>query len=78
MDLDMPIMGGLEATKIIRQSEKNKNSKRTPIIAISGTTTTNPHLLCLEAGMDGFIPKPIAIGEMIDMIKSVIVHRGSL
>ena len=72
MDLDMPIMGGLEATKVIRQCEINRNCKRTPIIAISGASTSNPHRMCLEAGMDGFIPKPIEIIEMFDVIKSVI------
>ena len=72
MDLDMPIMGGLEATRAIRQREKERNYKRTPIIAISGTTICNPHRMCLEAGMDGFLPKPIVLSEMIDVIKSVV------
>jgi len=72
MDLDMPIMGGLEATRGIRQCERERNYKRTPIIAISGTTIYNPHRTCLEAGMDGFLPKPIVLSEMLDVIKSVI------
>jgi CheY-like chemotaxis protein len=72
MDLDMPIMGGLEATRAIRQCEREQNCKRTPIIAISGTTICNPHRTCLEAGMDGFLPKPIVLSEMLDVIKSVI------
>jgi len=72
MDLDMPIMGGLEATRAIRQCERERNYNRTPIIAISGTTICNPHHTCLEAGMDGFLPKPIVLSEMLDVIKSVI------
>ena len=72
MDLDMPIMGGFEATRVIRQSERERNCKRTPIIAISGTTICNPHHMCLEAGMDGFLPKPIVLSEMFDVIRSVI------
>ncbi len=72
MDLDMPIMGGFEATQVIRQCERERNCKRTPIIAISGTTLYNPHRMCLEAGMDGFLRKPIEFGEMLDIIKSVI------
>lgn len=72
MDLDMPVMGGLDATRIIRQCEREKNCKRTPIIAISGNTMCNPYRTCLEAGMDGFIPKPIVFSEMFDVIKSVI------
>ena len=72
MDLDMPIMGGLEATRGIRQCERERNYKRTPIIAISGTTICNPHRTCLEAGMDGFLPKPIVLSDMFDVLKSVI------
>jgi osomolarity two-component system, sensor histidine kinase NIK1 len=72
MDLDMPIMGGFEATRVIRQCERERNCKRTPIVAISGTSICNPHRTCLEAGMDGFLPKPIELSEMLDVIKSVI------
>ena len=72
MDLDMPIMGGFEATRIIRQYERERKRKRTPIIAISGTTICNPHCMCIEAGMDGFIPKPIELDEILDVIKTTI------
>ncbi|MGB3222771.1 MAG: response regulator [Desulforhopalus sp.] len=76
MDLDMPIMGGLEATRIIRQYEREKKRERTPIIAISGTTIRNPHCMCIEAGMDGFIPKPIELDEILDVIKTAIDLQG--
>lgn len=71
MDLDMPIMGGLQATQVIRQGERERNRKRTPIIAISGTTIAQPHKTCLDAGMDGFISKPLVLGEIFDVLKSV-------
>jgi len=76
MDLDMPIMGGFEATRVIRQCEREKKRKRTPIIAISGTTICNPHLKCIEEGMDGFLPKPIELDEMLDVIKTTIDLQG--
>jgi osomolarity two-component system sensor histidine kinase NIK1 len=57
MDLDMPIMGGFEATRVIRQYEREKKRKRTPIIAISGTTICNPHRTCLEARHGWVSPK---------------------
>ncbi len=76
MDLDMPIMGGLEATRVIRQYERKIKRKRTPIIAISGNTKCNPHRTCLEAGMDGFLPKPIELNEMLDVIKTAIDLQG--
>ena len=71
MDLDMPIMGGLEATRIIRQFEREKNRKRTPIIAISGTSKSDSHQI-LEAGMDGFIHKPIELEDLLNSIKPFI------
>ncbi len=72
MDLDMPIMGGFDATRVIRQYEGEKKRKRTPIIAISGTSICDPHRTCLEAGMDGFLPKPIELEEMLNIIKTAI------
>lgn len=72
MDLDMPVMGGLEATRVMRQYEIANNCKRTPIIAISGTTSINPLNDCFKVGMDGFVPKPIVIKEMIDVIKTAM------
>jgi len=68
MDLEMPVMGGLEATRIIRQREKENRSKRTPIIAISGTIMSNPSFECLSAGMDDFIAKPIALNAILDVL----------
>ncbi len=72
MDLDMPIMGGFDATRFIRQYEGEKNRKRTPIIAISGTAIRNPHRTCLDADMDGFLAKPIELEEMLNVIKTAI------
>ncbi len=71
MDLDMPIMGGLEATRSIRQYERQKNRKRTPIIAISGSAMRDSHQI-LEAGMDGFIQKPIELEDLLNSIKPFI------
>ncbi len=68
MDLEMPVMGGFEATRLIRQREKEKKSKRTPIIAISGTTMPEPSFECLNAGMDDFIAKPIALNAILGVI----------
>lgn len=54
----MPVMNGIEATKIIRQLESsNSNRKRTPIIAISAGVDEANRANCLEIGMDDFIPK---------------------
>lgn len=72
MDLDMPVMGGLEAARTIRQLERKENRKRTLIVAISGTTMQNPHLECSEAGMDDFIAKPLTVSTMLEIILPLV------
>ncbi len=68
MDLEMPVMGGMEATRIIRQREKDEKRIYTPIYAVSGTVMSDPERKCAEAGLDGFIAKPMGIEEVMDVI----------
>lgn len=72
MDLEMPVMGGLESSRLIRQREKEKKRKRTPIYAISGTIMQDAKSKCADAGMDGFIPKPVVINKLLDIILPLI------
>jgi CheY-like chemotaxis protein len=55
MDLQMPEMGGLEATRAIRDRWPNKCTK---IIAVTSCSQNGCRDMCLRAGMDGFIAKP--------------------
>jgi CheY-like chemotaxis protein len=57
MDVQMPKMGGLEATHAIRQLEQGR-ANRTPIVAMTAAAATRDRDLCLDAGMDDFISKP--------------------
>ena len=72
MDLEMPVMGGLEASRIIRLREKEELRTYTPIFAVSGAIMSNPHRICLEAGMDGFIAKPVTIDGVLDVILPLV------
>jgi PAS domain S-box-containing protein len=58
MDVQMPEIGGLEATRIIREKEK-ASGQHLPIVAMTAHTMHGDREQCLEAGMDGYLAKPI-------------------
>ncbi len=58
MDCNMPVLDGLEATRIIRQREQQSGS-HIPIIALTANAFEEDKLRCLEAGMDDYIAKPM-------------------
>ena len=64
MDVQMPVMDGLEATRIIRR----EISKSIPIIALTASAIRSDKEACFEAGMDDFLAKPFAEKELIDQL----------
>ena len=63
MDCQMPEMDGYTATRTIRAKEVD-GGRHTPIIAMTANAMREDRARCLDAGMDGFIPKPIALEEL--------------
>ena len=59
MDVRMPGIDGLEATRRVRAVEKASGARRTPIIALTANALPEHREACLTAGMDGFLPKPL-------------------
>ncbi len=58
MDLSMPVMGGLEATRQVRQYERNTGRARCRIVAVTANAQKRDAKASRAAGMDGFLPKP--------------------
>ncbi len=84
MDMQMPVMDGIEATLKIRQSEskglktnRSAPGKKIPIIALTANDEGGAHKTCLDAGMDGVIAKPIEVKTLMDTITAIIEKSKS-
>ncbi|MEM8667066.1 MAG: response regulator [Planctomycetota bacterium] len=75
MDLQMPVMGGLAATKEIRRLEQERGG-HIPIIAMTAHAMKGDRELCLQAGMDGYVSKPVRKQELIDAVQAILNGSG--
>jgi signal transduction histidine kinase/DNA-binding response OmpR family regulator len=71
MDMQMPVMGGLDATRLYRAREKEQGSARTPIIAMTANAMESDREDCLEAGMDDHISKPIKLNILLGFLNAL-------
>ena len=70
MDVQMPVMDGLDATRAIREREE-KTEKHVLIVAMTAHAMKGDRELCVEAGMDDYLAKPIRINEFSEKINSL-------
>ena len=73
MDVQMPEMDGLEATRVIRQAEQ-QSGRHLPILALTARAMHGDRELCLEAGMDGYVAKPIRRAELNQALARLLAH----
>ncbi|MBK8325490.1 MAG: response regulator [Betaproteobacteria bacterium] len=64
MDMQMPVMDGLEATRRLREREAALRHARTPVLAMTANAMEEDREACLAAGMDDFLAKPIRPDEL--------------
>jgi signal transduction histidine kinase/AmiR/NasT family two-component response regulator/HPt (histidine-containing phosphotransfer) domain-containing protein len=71
MDIQMPGMDGIEATNLIRARERASGSGRVPILALTAHALAGHREQCLNAGMDGYLVKPIQPGELLEAVARI-------
>ena len=78
MDVQMPIMGGFEATAKIREWEREEGRVRTPIIALTAHAMLGDREKCIQAQMDEYLSKPLKQNQMMQTILKCATLGGKL
>jgi len=76
MDIQMPDMDGIEASRAIRRGLAGDRARGVPIIAMTAYAMVGDKDRFLEAGMDAYLSKPFEIGDLLGTITSVMKKRG--
>jgi len=72
MDVQMPVMDGIRATKLIRKGEQSVRNPKIPIIAITANAMSQDRKICLEAGMNDYVSKPFKPENLKEKIDSLL------
>ena len=75
MDIQMPQLDGIETTKRIRILEAGEPGRRTPILALTANTLVEDRYACFEAGMDGFLIKPLDREKLAEALAGLVASR---
>jgi signal transduction histidine kinase/ActR/RegA family two-component response regulator len=69
MDMQMPVLNGIDATKKIRQYEQENDQRKIPILALTANALAQHKKMCFEAGMTGYFTKPVTMNSIEEMLK---------
>lgn len=72
MDVEMPVLDGLEATRCIRRKEADRGAARLPILALTANAQRQDIAACLDAGMDGYLSKPFDREDLEEAISRLV------
>jgi two-component system, sensor histidine kinase len=76
MDIQMPVMDGVEAARAIRATELTKHLPRIPILALTANALVHQVEAYLAAGMDGHVSKPIELKRLYDAIETAVAQAA--
>jgi CheY-like chemotaxis protein len=77
MDLQMPGMDGLEATRRLRQMQRNGGQPAVPIVALTAHAGDADHSACLAAGMDAVLTKPLSLDALREQLRRWLPGPGN-
>lgn len=75
LDLQMPVMGGIETAKIFHS---NYPQKETPILILTANVTTEAREECKKANIDGYLTKPMEPEKLLNTISALVKHKKSV
>jgi len=75
MDVQMPELDGIESAKRIRMHEAGEPGRRTPILALTANALVEHRYACFEAGMDGFLIKPVDREKLVEALAELTAAR---
>jgi CheY-like chemotaxis protein len=76
MDIQMPVMDGMEATRQIRAIERETGATRIPIIALTASAMHDLRQACFEVEMDGVITKPVSRAGLLNELAGVVSRQA--
>ncbi|MYL82332.1 response regulator [Desulfovibrio aerotolerans] len=76
MDVQMPRLDGVAATRAIRAGKAGMENAAIPIVAMTAYAMAGDRETFLDAGMDGYVPKPVDLAELTAVIDRLLAHKG--
>ena len=77
MDMHMPEMDGLVATRALRAHERSAATRRLPVIAMTANSESDDGAACVQAGMDGFLSKPFSLTQLRRCLARSVSKRAT-
>ena len=76
MDVSMPVMNGVDATKVIRHPENQSLNRHTPIICLTANAMKGDRETYLKSGMDDYLSKPLSKKDLYKVVAKWLKHSA--
>ena len=76
LDIQMPVMDGVTAMRLMREEESASGRRRTPILALTANAMEHQKAQYLAAGADGLVAKPISLAGLVNALEAVLTEAA--